>query len=432
VTDFCWFTSFIGYPNFFNKEGRGHDLATFFLHVADAADKGMAYDDAKRSFARLSIHQVETKKAAFQEAGLLYVVPRSNVITLTPVGRQIYDIVNNTDVTTRRRDILLILCRALARYQFSNPFPIGGNRYRERARSTDVLPYLAAYHLMASLEAYITDRELTGCVFSLQRMQDIHALENEIRDRRRRGVPFEALPSLPSNKETAENLRIYFVARLGLDSEILTAQEQSPAYGAQDRAFELTRLGVDVVKAVLDVEWPEWRRNGAPPVARTYSSIDEYFSQGVGHLCPEHVLAKDHSREARDLQRLAADILDPMDIESLRELPTREFEEGRKKLLSHTRLEKVRNSALVRAAKRLFKAKHGHLYCEVCAFDFDKAYGARGKNFIEAHHNIPVSEITRSTKVTVDNLTMLCSNCHRMIHRRPWLTVDGLKAEMAR
>ena len=57
--------------------------------------------------------------------------------------------------------------------------------------------------------------------------------------------------------------------------------------------------------------------------------------------------------------------------------------------------------------------------CKVCGFDFGEVYGERGKDFIEVHHLIPVSTLGGKTRVDPKNdMTVLCSNCHRMIHRR--------------
>ena len=58
------------------------------------------------------------------------------------------------------------------------------------------------------------------------------------------------------------------------------------------------------------------------------------------------------------------------------------------------------------------------LTCEACGFNFEEFYGARGKGYAEVHHKVPLSE-TRSERRTdpVSDLTILCSNCHRMIHR---------------
>ncbi len=87
---FCWFTSFIGYPNFTAALGNSHELAQFFLTLARVALDGMRYSESKRLFPHLDHAQVETKKAAFQEFGLLYVRPGSDEITLTHLGKQIY------------------------------------------------------------------------------------------------------------------------------------------------------------------------------------------------------------------------------------------------------------------------------------------------------------------------------------------------------
>jgi 5-methylcytosine-specific restriction protein A len=61
--------------------------------------------------------------------------------------------------------------------------------------------------------------------------------------------------------------------------------------------------------------------------------------------------------------------------------------------------------------------------CEVCNFDFEKIYGKIGKGYIEAHHLIPISSI-KGDKVAMDpkkDFAVLCSNCHRMIHRSDYV-----------
>jgi len=87
-----------------------------------------------------------------------------------------------------------------------------------------------------------------------------------------------------------------------------------------------------------------------------------------------------------------------------------------------------RNSALVKAAKERFLEKHGRLFCECCKFNFEDQYGEIGSAFIEAHHVLPVSDLSHSGKTKVEDLAMLCSNCHRMVHRkRPWIALEKLK-----
>ncbi|WP_285551552.1 HNH endonuclease [Actinoplanes regularis] len=71
--------------------------------------------------------------------------------------------------------------------------------------------------------------------------------------------------------------------------------------------------------------------------------------------------------------------------------------------------------------------KQGKLIaCEACGFDFLKAYGDRGRDYIECHHRTPL-HVTGPVETRLQDLALICSNCHRMIHRTsPWLTVDEL------
>ncbi|MDQ0309275.1 5-methylcytosine-specific restriction protein A [Kitasatospora herbaricolor] len=67
------------------------------------------------------------------------------------------------------------------------------------------------------------------------------------------------------------------------------------------------------------------------------------------------------------------------------------------------------------------------LACEACDFDFAQVYGERGKGYIEVHHVVPLHEAGESTTKLTD-LAVICSNCHRMIHRSaPWPTPAQLR-----
>jgi predicted HNH restriction endonuclease len=72
---------------------------------------------------------------------------------------------------------------------------------------------------------------------------------------------------------------------------------------------------------------------------------------------------------------------------------------------------------------------HGFV-CKVCGFDFKKFYGVYGNGFIEVHHLKPVSKLEESTKVCpINDMTVVCSNCHRMLHRSNdhTLTIEELR-----
>lgn len=116
----------------------------------------------------------------------------------------------------------------------------------------------------------------------------------------------------------------------------------------------------------------------------------------------------------------------PYDRDNLESEESITFPEGKKAYAKHARYE--RNQGIVRLAKDCFKAANGALFCEVCGFSFD-TYGERGKDYIEAHHDVPVSDLGDDGVSNIDDIKMVCANCHRILHRkRPWLKVDELKS----
>jgi 5-methylcytosine-specific restriction protein A len=87
-----------------------------------------------------------------------------------------------------------------------------------------------------------------------------------------------------------------------------------------------------------------------------------------------------------------------------------------------------RNAKLVKQKKQSVLKRTGTLLCEVCDFDFQAVYGNLGKEFAECHHKSPISEMTRGQKTRMNDLAIVCSNCHRMIHRQqPWKTIEALR-----
>jgi 5-methylcytosine-specific restriction protein A len=74
-----------------------------------------------------------------------------------------------------------------------------------------------------------------------------------------------------------------------------------------------------------------------------------------------------------------------------------------------------RNAGLARAAKQV----HGFV-CQCCGFDFESVYGELGHEYIEAHHLVPLASMDGDGPVSRSpehDFRVLCSNCHRMIHR---------------
>lgn len=101
------------------------------------------------------------------------------------------------------------------------------------------------------------------------------------------------------------------------------------------------------------------------------------------------------------------------------------FPEGKRVLKQH--LKRERNPKIIEIAKERFLKRYGKLFCQVCGFDFKKTYGEIGEGYIEGHHTKPISEMDENEKTRVEDIALVCANCHRMLHRkRPWITIDNL------
>ena len=97
-------------------------------------------------------------------------------------------------------------------------------------------------------------------------------------------------------------------------------------------------------------------------------------------------------------------------------------------VVSEGKKSRVQQKVYVRSAKLRDAAiqhytKDGVIVCRACEFNFEGAYGELGEGFIEIHHVKPVyaydeSETEKTIEEALKNVIPLCSNCHRMVHRR--------------
>ena len=106
-----------------------------------------------------------------------------------------------------------------------------------------------------------------------------------------------------------------------------------------------------------------------------------------------------------------------------------EYEGAEGRVLTRVHRYRERDSKLVRRKKEAVLNEHDNLTCEVCEFNFRSVYGDRGEGFIECHHKVPLSELSpHGGTTTLDDLSLVCSNCHRMIHKsRHWLSIEELR-----
>ena len=136
-------------------------------------------------------------------------------------------------------------------------------------------------------------------------------------------------------------------------------------------------------------------------------------------------LKKDAGQFAEFIRSAASDssASDLMDLESVDDLES----EGDPRTRVHRSYERKRGNRKKKI--KSFKRRGLPIACECCGFDFEKIYGERGRDFIEVHHSVPVSELAPQTTLKLSDLRLLCANCHRMVHRhQPWLAVEDVQA----
>lgn len=102
------------------------------------------------------------------------------------------------------------------------------------------------------------------------------------------------------------------------------------------------------------------------------------------------------------------------------------YPEGKKSFQKHKKSE--RSAKVIRIAKLNRLKKEGKLECEICTFNFTSRYGKLGEGFIEAHHTLPVTNMNENHQTKPEDLALVCSNCHRMLHRHiPLIDIKDFK-----
>jgi 5-methylcytosine-specific restriction endonuclease McrA len=124
--------------------------------------------------------------------------------------------------------------------------------------------------------------------------------------------------------------------------------------------------------------------------------------------------------QSRLLTDIAANSFPDVDYETMT------VKEGSRQWVQH--FSRERRPEIVTAKKVHVLKTTGRLKCEACEFDFTERYGAIGEGFCEVHHTVPLSSLKEQSETKLEDLAILCSNCHRMIHRtKPMSSVNEFK-----
>ena len=166
IKDF-WRVGSYGYPNPFRLDAKSQEawitFDSFYERDQGSYSSLKSFWRSHKAPRKLDNHAVESWKATFEEFGLLYVISRSNTITITPAGKQFYEAAEQRN----ERNFVWIGLNLLFRYPVQGP-PRGRSKSAAHI-GADVLPYRFLHSAMRDLGDYFwwTELERVLCrVFS--------------------------------------------------------------------------------------------------------------------------------------------------------------------------------------------------------------------------------------------------------------------------
>ncbi len=163
---------------------------------------------------------------------------------------------------------------------------------------------------------------------------------------------------------------------------------------------------------------PDYTRTGR--VGLTRGNRDESVVWGE--------YAHDPERLGRVCAAIRAAITDPSIGRSIAgddEIDVQEAAEG--KVLTRLHRIRERSSKLAREAKKAALQRAGKLACEACGTVFAERYGPKADGIIDVHHKKPLHTLRAGDRTRLEDLALLCANCHRVVHSsRTWLSVEDV------
>jgi hypothetical protein len=226
-----WRVGSYGYPNPFVQESRSQEAWLTFKSFYER-DSG-AYTSVKQFWEsnrrrKLDSNAVESWKATLEEFGLLYVISRSNKITITPAGKQFYE----AAVQEREEDFVWIGLNLLLRYPLHGP-PRARGRGPAHAAS-DVLPYRFLYSAMRDLGDYFWWTELQRIFCRVFSTTDAKPAEQAVRKIRENPTVLSEFPR-PANNDAFYNYLNQVVVHAGMNHRVLTQDNGTEHYGPNEQ-----------------------------------------------------------------------------------------------------------------------------------------------------------------------------------------------------
>ena len=276
---FVWPTSHVGMLDPLGPVGSpAKAQGEEFLRMAEAAQTGVSYDEAKELFPGVSGSAVETRKSMYEELGLLYVPRYSDELHLTEIGAQVLRLLGTTPpenpTNELRNRVASLLCWAMTHTQINRPQSIGspylGPADREHC---DIRPYATFWQAMFELEGYITFDEFSRVISHLQTVDWFPAAIETILESRESGT----LPDVPAK---SSNFGIYWRSHLSVARTVLQIS---------DDVFRFVPEGREILRSILQFQMGCMGNDVSAAIrARSWGNVHEYYSI-AGEECPAFI-----------------------------------------------------------------------------------------------------------------------------------------------
>lgn len=181
--------------------------------------------------------------------------------------------------------------------------------------------------------------------------------------------------------------------------------------------------------------------NGVGLKLSNFLAIDpDYHGKGMASYSQlDKLVFEEYAHDTSRLRLLASRIRDialdkdlPNELYLIPEEEDKEIQVQEGAVIYKLHQYRERDKSIVKKKKELIWQEEQRCLCEACEFDFELKCGEVGHKYIECDHSVPLSEFTGMSKTTLNDLALVCSNCHRMLHRKiDTLSVEGLKQLLA-
>lgn len=279
-----WRVNSYGYPNPFSSDSKPLEAWATFCSFFDSDGGSYAglktYWNSPRASRRLDSAAVESWKATFEEFGLLYVISRSDTITVTPAGKQFHAAAQERDV----HNFVWIGLNLLIRYPVKGP-PRGRSRSHAHA-TANILPYRFLFSAMRDLGGYFWWSEMERVFCRVFSTADAKNAIDIVRFLRANPTSLETYPLPVDQRKGAFYNSLNQVANhAGMNHLVFSQDNASEYYGTNEsrRRHLINRDYLNLVSIALgDSATPSECGSSAMyidrlPAAPNFTDEQEYF-----------------------------------------------------------------------------------------------------------------------------------------------------------